>query len=612
MGGNDAPFDPISHEDRAAIFRASISKFIFLLALVFAACGPDTPPQRFTDVTQQLGIAFEHEAGEDGTFFLPQIMGAGVALLDYDLDGDLDLYFVNGGVRGADKTEDIGPNRLYRQDADGRFTDVTKGSGLGDRGYGMGVAVGDVDNDGDSDLLVTNYGPDKLYRNNGDGTFADVTEAAGITNSRWSASATFFDYDADGWLDLFIANYLAYEPQIIWYRADGRLVYCAPDSYFGEIDKLYRNQGDGTFRDVTLQVGLGETPGKGLGVVAADFTGDGRVDIYVANDGEPNFLWTNQGDGTFVDEAMMRGLAVNLDGKSEASMGIARGDADGDGDLDLFLTHMDHETNTFYRNDAGQFADATEAANLSKPSLQRTGFGTAFLDIDHDGDLDLVSVNGRVGSKDIEPSKVARANLRLNPSPRTPEGKPVQLGRAPEPGAESPFSRLYGQHDQLFENVGEGRFVDAASRGGALTAGEDVGRGLAVGDLDGDGDLDLVVNNVDARPHVLRNDVPKQGQWLLVRASDPSLRRDAVGALVTVGACGRSFTRLIGANHSYLSSSDARAHFGLGTCEAVEEIEVRWPSGDIERFGGGPSGRFVVVERGTGQRIREATEPSEK
>lgn len=377
-----------------------------LLALSCAGNGGPVTTERtlavstwLVDVTAERGPHFTHETGATGKLLMPEIMTSGVALFDYDGDGDLDLYFTNGNFELSGAPERGRPvNRLYRLEADGRYVDATDGSGLGDAGYGMGVAVGDVDNDGDVDLYLTQYGSDRLYVNRGDGTFEDATEAAGIDVDGWSSSAVFFDFDRDGWLDLYVARYVRYEPDRKCTDVAGRPSYCSPQVFRPEHDVLLRNAGDGSFIDVTEAAGIRASLGAGLGVVAQDFDQDGWVDVYVANDAHANHLWINKWDGTFRDEAMQRGVAYSMDGQAEAGMGVVAADFDNDLDLDLFVTHLDRETNTLYRNrgNGRSFEDVTGPSGLASSSRTLTGFGTTAFDLELDGDLDLVVVNGRV------------------------------------------------------------------------------------------------------------------------------------------------------------------------------------------------------------------------
>lgn len=527
----------------------------------------------FTEVTEQLNLDFQHDAGIDGSFFFPETTSAGAALFDFDNDGDLDVYLINSGPHDADSPNvSKPPNRLYRQESDGTFSDVTARSGVGDTGYGMGCAVGDIDNDGDLDLFVTNYGRDVLYRNDGDGTFTEITSAAGISGEQWSTSACFFDFDRDGFLDLLVATYVSYDPAKSCMDLSGRPEYCGPNAFPGVADVLYRNQGDGTFVDVSDSSGISAYPGKGLGVACADFNGDGWPDIYVANDGEPNHLWINRGDGTFHELAMALGAAFNQQGQPEASMGVACADIDNDGDLDLLLTHLAGEMNTLYVNQHGNwFEDRTSAMGMAGDTIPFTGFGTSFLDYDHDGNLDLLIVNGRV--------------KRGPPLPNVP----LRTDRD-----------IYAEPNLLYQGLGGYRFHAVSDLAGRLCSVAEVSRGLVIGDIDNDGDLDVLITNSAGPCRLFRNDVPKTGNWLIVRAFDPDRNRDAIGASIAVTTGGRTIYRQIDAGFSYLSSGDLRAHFGLGAVEQVERIVVRWPDGAVERFGTTAVDQSIVLVKGSG------------
>ncbi len=545
--------------------------------LAVPACGPDPagppPPQiSFTDATDGLAIHFSIDRAVTGDYFMPDSMGTGCALFDCDGDGDLDLYVVNGfRAAGGALVTPQGANRLYRQEDDGAFRDVSADSGADDQGYGMGVAVGDIDNDGDADLFVTNYGANALYRNDGDGTFTDVTDSAGIAGSAWSASAGFFDADGDGALDLYVTNYLEYDEDAMGrtHDAAGQPEYPSPGAFPPATDQFYRNRGDGTFEDLTVASGIASGAGRGLGVVFADLDGDGATDVYVANDGDANFAWMNDGAGGFVDRAPQMGLAVNRYGLPEASMGLALGDTEGDGTMEIFATHLVRESNTLYRpTGASTWHDATGDAGLVADSIDYTGFGTAFFDADHDGDLDLAVVNGRV------------------------------LRERAHPGARlGPHWSAYAEPNQLFANDGRGGFAEIDA--GAFSRDVEVSRGLAVGDLDGDGDLDLVVVNGNGTVRVYRNEGAR-GHWLVVRAVDPALGRDAIGAVVEVEAGGTRQRRRVDGAGSYLSYHDPRAHFGLGDARTIDGLWVQWPGGSRERFPAGPGDRVIVVRRGEG------------
>ncbi len=530
-------------------------------------------PGWFEDATERLGLDFVHDCGPTRTYYMPEIMGAGCGLLDYDKDGDLDIYLINGGYPPEVPPPAALPtNRLFRQESDGRFVDVTEESGLGDTGYGMGVAVADYDNDGFVDVYITNYGANALYRNRGDSTFENVTAQTGTGDEAWGTSAAFFDYDADGWLDLFVVNYLQLDTSLKCYDATGRRDYCGPERFPGAPDVLYHNNGDGTFTIANAESGIGAVGRRGLGIVCADLTGDGVVDIYIANDNQPNQLWVNQGDGRFVDEAIIMGVAFNQAGQTEASMGLICDDLDGDADPDLFLTHLRGESNTLYRNDGhGAFEDISSIAGIIGPSMRFTGFGVAALDIEHDGDLDLVAVNGHVFRGRSDPA--------------------ATLGS---------FWNDYAQTGLVMRNTGSGVFDDASSLAGLVGSEPQVGRGLAVGDLDGDGDLDLVNTNCNGRVRVLVNHASRRGHWLIVRALVGSPGRDAIGAVVTVRAGSRTWVRQVSPAFSYLSSSDPRVHFGLGEASAVDEIAITWPGGEIEAFPGGSVDQVMELSRGGG------------
>jgi hypothetical protein len=540
--------------------------------LTRAPLPPDHDAPWFVDVTEDVGLDFVHDAGPVGSYFMPHIMGSGAAFLDFDNDGLLDIYLIQNG--GPDSGA---ANRLYHQRADHRFVDVSKGSGLDVVGHGMGVAVGDVNNDGWVDVAVTEFGRTRLFVNQRDGTFREITAEAGLDNPLWGTSLAFVDFDRDGWLDLVVVNYIDYDPAHACTNA-GRRDYCHPRQFSPQVTRLYRNvpQPDGTavrFQDVTLASGIGRLAGPGLGVVCADFNGDGWPDIFVANDTQPNRLWINQKDGTFVDEAVTRGVAYNAMGQAEAGMGVALGDVDGDGLFDLFVTHLTEETHTLWRQGPrGQFRDQTAFARLAAPWWRGTGFGTAMGDFDHDGALDIAVVNGRV----------------------------TRPGGAPEPPREA-FWQAYAERNQLFANNGSGQFRDVSPANPAFAGPSAVARGLAIGDYDGDGALDLLVTTVAGRARLYRNVAPKRGHWLLVRAVDSERKRDAYGAEIAVEAAGRRWASRVNAGNSYLSSSDPRAHFGLGSAERVDRITVAWPDGAVEVFPGAAADRPITLPKGRGR-----------
>jgi hypothetical protein len=516
-----------------------------------AGADPPAPPF-FVERTAEVGVDFRHEPGAAGAYRPEEIMGPGCALLDADGDGRLDLYLVNGDRDGAGARD-----ALYRATASGRYEDVADAAGLRPRGYGQGCVPADYDGDGDVDLYLTNVGADALWRNEGDGTFTDATAAAGLDNAVWSVSAAFLDYDADGRLDLYVANYLDAPHARRCFDAAGVLDYCGPQNFDGLSDRLYRNEGAGRFRDVTAASGIGGAAAPGLGVIADDFSGDGRVDIYVANDQAPNLLWINRGDGTFVDRAAALGGAYNRDGAAEAGMGLALGDVDGDGRDDVFVTHFGGETSTLYRGGAGGgFVDGSWASGLGPATLRFTSFGTGFVDADHDGDLDVLACNGAI-----------------NRRPRTwPGASPA-----------SPF-RAYAEPNQVFENDGTGVFAERADGPAGFTAPVEVSRGLALGDLDGDGDLDVLVTNVGGPARVYRNDAPRRGRWIRIRPLAAAGGRAAIGARVAVTAGGVTRARTILAGSSYASAHEPVAHFGLGPVDGPATVTVRWGDGRERTF----------------------------
>jgi hypothetical protein len=443
----------------------------------------------------------------------------------------------------------------------------------------MGAAVGDVDNDGDLDLYVTNYGPDTLYRNDGDGTFTDVSAAWGVGDPGWSASATFCDVDRDGFLDLYVTRYVAFDPARECAQQGGRRDYCSPTVFSGVHDLLYRSDRGRRFVEVSVEAGIASVEDAGLGVVCEDFDHDGWPDFYVANDADPNNLWINRRDGTFVDDAVLYGAAFNRLGTAEAGMGVAAADADGDADLDLIVTNLIEETNTYYRNlgDA-LFEDATAAVGLGVQSMDLTGFGVALFDLENDGDLDAAVANGAV---------------KRRPSP---------WDSASTASAGS-FWSDYAEPNLLFVNAGNGTFVETAA--GSLTATAAVSRAMVAADLDGDGDLDLVTTTLDGPARVYRNEGGNAASWLEVAAIDPALHRDAVGARVTVEAGGKRMVRYASPAGGYLTATGSRVHIGLGTVEQVDGLVIRWPDGVEESFPGGPARRLMTLERGKGER-REA------
>lgn len=542
--------------------------------LLSQACGPAAPPAveaLFTDVTAELALPSADRAWPDGTYFLPEITQGGVGLFDCDGNGTLDLLHVRVPPPGSPDARIS--NRMYRREkADGPFQDATSESGISEAGFGQGVAVGDSDNDGDLDVFVANYGPDVFYVNDGDGRFTNSTETAGLVEDGWSSCAAFCDYDADGFQDLYVVHYQRFDPGKVCTDASSRRDYCGP--IIGDQDILFRNQGDGTFADRTKKAGIvlpqRGARATGLGIVFLDLTKDGKPDIFVANDAQANQLWVNQGDGTFVDQGVQRGVAFNRDGRAEANMGIAVGDVNDDRLLDLLVTHLWGENNRLYLgSELPVFRDHTIESQLSR-HLDRTGFGCGFFDFDHDGDQDLAVVNGGVHRR-------------------------PQL-----PGAPPGFWADYAEPNQLFENDGVASFTQVEAKAGSFAAEVEVSRALAFGDLDSDGDLDMVVSNVDNSLRVYRNDAPPPGShWLMVRALTKG--RDALGAQIRLRAGAREFLGLALAGYSYGSSNDPRAHFGLGAIPSIDSITVLWPDGQSEDFPGTEVDRVLTLRQGEGR-----------
>ncbi len=534
-------------------------------------------PAWFEDVTDRVGLDFVHDAGPVGSYFFPQIMGSGAALFDYDGDGRLDIYLVNNAGPDSKST-----NRLFHQRTDGRFEDVSAGSGLDVAGWGMGVAIGDVNNDGRPDVLLTEFGGVRLFLNAGGGHFTEATQRLDPGTARWATSACFFDYDRDGWLDLVVTHYVDYDPTWACSSRSGQRDYCHPNAFPSSLTKLYRNRGRDPqgrwqgFQDTTLESGLGKVRAPGLGVVCADFDGDGWPDIFVANDSKPNQLWINRHDGTFKEEALDHGIAVNGQAQAQANMGIALGDIDGDGLFDLYVTHLTEEGNVLWQQGSrrGVFQDRTAAAGLAATRWRATGFGTVFADFDHDGALDLAVANGRV---------FARHEVRRSPT--------------------ASFWSRYTDRNQLLANDGSGHFRDISAQNGPFCDPPGIYRGLASGDVDNDGAVDLLVTEVAGRARLFRNVVPGRGHWLQVSALDPACGgRDAYGAVVTVRVGSRHWVRWLNPGSSYLVSNDPRAHFGLGDAGRVDGIHVVWPDGTEEDFPGQPADQWLRLNKGQGTR----------
>lgn len=581
--------EPIIGYRKVARLASCSCLFVGMAAAILAGCRTakiESPPTAagaawFEDVTERVGVHFTHDAGPIPTdrYFLPQIIGSGVALLDYDGDGRLDLYFIqNGGP------ESKSPNRLFHQDSNGNFRDVSAGSGLDVTGYGMGVAVGDVNNDGRTDVVLTEFGRLRLFVNQNTGSFSEISESAGLKDPMWGTAASFLDYDRDGWLDLVVVHYVQFDGARICSGPARDPDFCHPSSFPGTVTRLYRNCSNKTaqapstsgtirFEEVTVSAGLSQTPGPGLGVLCSDFNGDHWPDIFVANDARPNRLWVNQQNGTFKEEAIVRGLAYSGLGQAQGNMGVAYADVDANGLPDLFVTHLSDELHTLWLQEArGRFQDRTAFAGLARRA--GTGFGTVLADFDRDGSCDLAIVNGRVSRK----NNAARVN-------------PADIWSG------------YTETNQLFRNDGGGRFIDVSAANADLCGRPNIGRALAVGDLDGDGALDLVTTGVGEPARIFRNVAPSPGHWLMVRALDSAHgQRDAYGTKVAIQCAERRWERYLNPAHSYLCSNDPRLHFGLGAAVRVDRLVVTWPDGTEESFPGTEVDRLLVLKKGEGTR----------
>ena len=511
----------------------------------------------FRDVAAASGLSFTHLNGAEGRLYLPEIMGAGGALFDYDLDGDLDVYLCQGGPLepslrppGSPQGGQLFQNQLV-QTGQLRFVNVTQTAGIQSNAYGMGAAVGDVDNDGYPDLYLTNFGPNQLWRNLGDGTFEEITAASGTGDDRWSVSATFVDVDRDGWQDLFVVNYVDFTLKTHKDCFHGQRDYCHPDSYAPEPDLLLRNRGDGTFENLTGSSRVATAFGNGLGVVAGDFDQNGWLDIFVANDANANQIWMNQGSFSFTESALLAGAALNHAGHAESGMGVVAADLNGDLNEDLFLTHLTGQTNTLYLNDGqGNFEDRTIRSGLASPSTPFTGFGAGAIDVDNDGWLDLVVVNGTV---------TAVPGLQKDPFP-------------------------YHQTDQFFRNLGEGRFVDESTAAGFHRS--EVGRGTLFGDIDNDGDVDFVINNNNGPARLMLNQIGQDSTWIGLSLDPGNGSFSALGAWVLVEtSAGRKIGRRVSAGSSYASSNDPRVIVGLGAMDTGScKVTVAWVDGTLSHW----------------------------
>ena len=572
-----------------------MSMLVFLICLLCLACGTTedtTPPAplphaaprasslRFVEVASAVGLTWQHENGRSPQRYFPETMGGGGAFFDYDGDGDLDVYAVNGAFIAADPRDAAPVNSLFRNDGQ-RFVPVA--AGAAHPGVGMGVAAADYDSDGDLDLYLTNFGPNALFRND-DGHFAEIGQQTGVADAYWGTSCAFADYDRDGDLDLYVANYVTYDPaaaradQVPYmagyasYGGQAPVGYPHPDNFQGQADLLYRNDGAGRFVDVSAGAGIAEASGKGLGVVFGDYDSDGWPDIYVANDAVRNFLYHNSQDGTFAERAGLAGVAYGQDGQMEAGMGVDWGDYNGDGVLDLTVTNFQAEPNALYRGEGGFFSVATFAAGVGLPSLPLLGFGTQFFDPDLDGDLDLFAANGHVldNIRDIDQST------------------------------------SYGQRNLLFRNDG-GRFAEVSAAAGPGFALERVSRGSATGDYDGDGDSDLLVFNSGQPLSLLRNDLGDANHWITIQLAGVNGNPNGIGARLTATSGDLVQTRELRGSRSYLSQSQLRICLGLGKRPQLDALEVRWPSGRVERFGPFAANQAIALVEGEG--ISAASDP---
>lgn len=523
------------------------------------ALGENAPGVHFVEIAETAGLNFTHINGMVGQRWLLETVGAGVAVFDFDGDGRPDIWLVQGGqiMEGPDPRPGDQLFRNTGDDGELRFMDVTAESGVHATGYGMGIATGDIDNDGDLDVFIANYGANQLFENLGDGRFRNISAGSGLDGDAWSVSATFADIDGDGWVDLYVGNYLDFT---LGNHRDCRdvsslLTYCSPDNYEPVPDRLYRNLGAGRFADISDTSGIAAVSGPALGVVAQDFDGDGDTDFYVANDGTANFLWMNQGGNQFINDAVLGFVAFNANGAAEASMGVDAEDFDGDCDVDLFVTHLATETNTLYVNNGGWFMDATNRSGLAASSGPFTGFGTGWFDADNDGDLDLFSANGAVS--------------------------PIAAQR--DAGSAYPLR----QRNQLWLNDGRGHYAE--HHGGPAFSLEEVSRGAAFADLDSDGDIDIVIANNHGRAHLYRND-SAAASWIGVEVR-AATGEAAEGAVVWLEAkpCGQ---KRVATDGSYASANDPRVVFGLGDERAPQFVRVRWPNGSEARFGPLATGRY--------------------
>ena len=533
---------------------------LFILHAVSQSSDPQNAELRFTDITAELGIEFRHTNGERGEKYFIEPIGSGVALFDFDNDGDLDLYCVNGSTLPKVDAPMPPTNVLYRND-EGVFTDITNEASVGDTGYGLGCCVGDYNNDGFTDLYVTNYGTNVLYQNNGDGTFTDVTDIAGVAGDQFSSGCAFVDVDADGYLDLYVVNYVQFDPATNPECTRQRVrTYCTPEALPGAADVLYRNNGDGTFTDISEKAGVGTTSGKGLGIVCGDIDNDGDVDIFVANDTTPNFLYHNEQDSLkMTEDALFAGVALSEEGRAYSGMGANLGDFDNDGYLDIVITNFQDQTNSLYHNaQSGFFNEVSFAKGVGERSLPYLAWGVDFIDFNNDGWLDLFVANGHLDDNIAE----------IDP-----------IGTYPQP-------------NQLFLN---NRGVNFSENPDAAIAQRKVSRGTAFGDIDNDGDVDVVISNLKDSPTILRNDGGNASRWLNVKLIGTHCNRDAIGARVTVVSGDLTQIREVKSGSGYISQNDLRLHFGLADAARVDTLIVRWLCGKVQTLQNVETNQVLVI-----------------